>query len=133
MLFLPRCRRTAIASNAPPARRGATPTGTETVLVVEDTTEVREFVSTTISALGYRVLTASNGRAALDILRREDVFDPLFSDVVLPHGMNGFELVHEARTIRNGLSVLMTSGYANSHRPGNPPRCSAAAEAIPAR
>ena len=95
----------------------AAPTGTETVLVVEDNTEVRELASATISGLGYRVLEASNGPAALDILQRDCTIDLLFSDVVLPDGMNGFELVHKARAVRSGLRALMTSGYANIHRP----------------
>ena len=95
------------------------PTGTETVLIVEDNPDVRELATATISGLGYRVLEASNGPTALDILQHEPGIDLLFSDVVLPDGMNGFELVLKARAMRNGLRALMTSGYANIHRPSN--------------
>jgi signal transduction histidine kinase len=117
LLYLPRCDGQAAAADAPQVNGEAAPTGTETVLVVEDNPDVRELATATISDLGYRVLSAPNGPAALDILRQEISIDLLFSDVVLPDGMNGFELVHKARAMRHGLRALMTSGYANIHRP----------------
>ncbi len=117
LLYLPRCEEQATAADAPHVNGEAAPTGTETVLVVEDNPDVRELATATISDLGYRVLSAPNGPAALDILRQEISIDLLFSDVVLPDGMNGFELVHKARAMRRGLRALMTSGYANIHRP----------------
>jgi signal transduction histidine kinase len=120
LLYLPRCEPATKAVAVPQAqaeRARTLPTGTETVLVVEDNAEVRELATATISGLGYRVLEAANGPAALDILKRNDHIDLLFSDVVLPDGMNGFELVHQARAMRSDLRALMTSGYANIHRP----------------
>jgi signal transduction histidine kinase len=117
-LFLPRCEdipETKDGGNEPhPA-----PTGNETVLVVEDNPEVLELAVAIIGELGYKVLTATDGRSALEIVRGSDAIDLLFSDVVMPGGMNGFELVSTARTIRGDLKVLMTSGYANVHRPGS--------------
>jgi CheY-like chemotaxis protein len=86
--------------------------------VVEDNAEVRELAVATISDLGYRVLTAWDGPSALDVVRGGETIDLLFSDVVMPGGINGFELVNQARDIRDGLKVLVTSGYANVHRPG---------------
>jgi signal transduction histidine kinase len=119
LIYLPRCEAAAAAISEKSAdSTELAPTGTETVLVVEDNPDVRELATATISALGYRVLEASNGPAALDILEREDSIDLLFSDVVLPDGMNGFELVHKARALRNGLRALMTSGYANIQHAG---------------
>jgi len=119
-LYLPRSAPVpAAATVAVPPPRNEFPTGTETVLVVEDNPEVRELATSTISGLGYHVLEASSGKDALDILRHNGTVDLLFSDVVLPDGMNGFELVHEARTLRTGLRALMTSGYANANRPGS--------------
>jgi signal transduction histidine kinase len=117
-LYLPRCEEIAVTQDAQPDRVEPAPTGTETVLVVEDNTEVRELATAAISDLGYRVLAAANGPAALDILQHESRIDLLFSDVVLPDGMNGFELVRKACSMRDGLRALMTSGYANIHRPG---------------
>jgi signal transduction histidine kinase len=118
LLFLPRCEPAAFVAETYCGTAEIAPTGTETVLVVEDNPEVRELAKATISGLGYRVLEASSGPAALDVLTRESAIDLLFSDVVLPLGMNGFELVSKARAMRSGLRALMTSGYANIHRPG---------------
>jgi two-component SAPR family response regulator len=52
------------------------------------------------------------------MLEPTNVIDLLFSDVVMPGGMNGFELIKQARNIRSDLKALVTSGYANVHRPG---------------
>ncbi len=119
VLYLPRCAPTGAIAAVLQAAPDTAPTGTETVLIVEDNPDVRELATATISGLGYRVLEASNGPTALDILQHEPGIDLLFSDVVLPDGMNGFELVLKARAMRNGLRALMTSGYANIHRPSN--------------
>jgi signal transduction histidine kinase len=118
LIYLPRCEAVGCVSETYAGDMEIAPTGTETVLVVEDNADVRELARATISGLGYRVLEASSGPAALDLLKRDDGIDLLFSDVVLPLGMNGFELVHKARAMRSGLRALMTSGYANIQRPG---------------
>jgi signal transduction histidine kinase len=118
-LYLPRCEDIRNTKDAGIQAVGNAPTGNETVLVVEDNAEVLELAVATISELGYKVLTAPDGPSALDIMRGNKAIDLLFSDVVMPGGMNGFELVNEARNIRSDLKVLMTSGYANVHRPGS--------------
>jgi signal transduction histidine kinase len=119
-LYVPRCDATARAGEGDGNGREprATPVGHETILVVEDNAEVLELAVTTISDLGYHVLTAPDGPSALDIVRGDEPIDLLFSDVVMPGGINGFELISEARAIRGGLRALVTSGYANVHRPG---------------
>ncbi len=117
-LYVPRCDPAEPAAPVQNATAEAPPTGNETVLVVEDNPEVLDLAVTTISELGYRVLTAVDGSSALDILRTEQPIDLLFSDVVMPGGMNGFELIDQARVIRGRLRALVTSGYANIHRPG---------------
>jgi CheY-like chemotaxis protein len=118
-LYLPRCEDTRSTKDTEHQPADASPTGDETVLVVEDNAEVLELAVATISDLGYQVLTAADGPSALDILRANKAIDLLFSDVVMPGGMNGFELVSKAKDIRADLKVLMTSGYANVHRPGS--------------
>ena len=106
------------AGDSPDLATNTPPTGSETVLVVEDNAEVLELAVNTISDLGYRVLTASDGPSALEIVRGGETIDLLFSDVVMPGGMNGFDLIRQARDVRGGLKALVTSGYANVHRPG---------------
>jgi CheY-like chemotaxis protein len=83
----------------------------EVVLVVEDDAEVLEIAIRTLRQLGYRTLTAHHARDALDMLRTEERIDILFSDVIMPGGMNGAQLALEARRLRPDLKVLLTSGY----------------------
>jgi PAS domain S-box-containing protein len=84
--------------------------GTETVLVVEDDDVLRDFSGAALVELGYGVLCAKSGPGALKMLREQSV-DLLFTDVVLPDGMNGRQLAEEARRWRPDLKVLYTTGY----------------------
>jgi signal transduction histidine kinase len=91
------------------------PTGEgETILVVEDEPAVRDHSVTTLRELGYRVLAASDGHAALRILARERDIAVLFTDVGLPGGMTGRQLVDAARVLRPEIKVLYTTGYARN-------------------
>jgi CheY-like chemotaxis protein len=86
----------------------------ETVLVVEDSAEVRAYSAEVLRELGYRVLEAADGPAALAVLERPvgARVDLLFTDVILPSGMTGTALAERARALRPGLKVLFTTGYA---------------------
>jgi signal transduction histidine kinase/CheY-like chemotaxis protein len=88
--------------------------GSEVILLVEDNAPVREFAKTQLLHLGYQVLEAANGKDALAILRERPEIELLFTDVVMPGGLNGRELAHEARKIYPALKVLFCSGYAES-------------------
>ena len=88
------------------------PNGTETVLVVEDDPFVRSYAAGRLQSLGYSVVAAVDGRDALEKLRTDVHIDLLFTDIVMPGGINGWELAELAGTIRPGLPVLLTSGYA---------------------
>ena len=90
------------STNPLPLRRAR---GAESVLAVEDDEEVLELAVVALKDLGYTVLTAGNARDALNILRRERDIDILFSDVIMPGGMNGAQLAVEARRIRPGISA----------------------------
>jgi CheY-like chemotaxis protein len=80
---------------------------------------VRRFVSGQVAGLGYRVLEAVNGEAALSILDgSDDAVDLLFSDVIMAGKMDGYALARAARARRPGLKVLLTSGY--PRRPTGP-------------
>jgi signal transduction histidine kinase/CheY-like chemotaxis protein len=85
--------------------------GDESILIVEDDALVREYVVTQIGRLGYDTLSASNAAEALAIIDRPGRIDLLFTDVIIPGGMNGRQLGIEAQTRRPGLKVLYTSGY----------------------
>jgi signal transduction histidine kinase len=85
--------------------------GHETILVVEDDEDVAAVAAETLKELGYQVVTALNAAQALEILSGNQPVDLLFSDVIMPGGMNGAQLAVEARRIRPELKVLLTSGY----------------------
>jgi PAS domain S-box-containing protein len=85
--------------------------GNETVLVVEDDSLVRRYVMTQIESLGYSTLEAANASDALRIIDDVATIDLLFTDVIMPGGMNGRQLVDEALKRRPGLKTLYTSGY----------------------
>jgi PAS domain S-box-containing protein len=81
------------------------------ILVVDDDNGVRDIALLQLKSLGYTVLMATNGPDALDMLRRNPDIDLLFTDVVMPGGLNGREVAKEANRIKPGLKVLFTSGY----------------------
>ena len=83
----------------------------EVVLVVEDDVDVLDIAVASLAELGYRTLIAHDAAEALALLRSDERIDILFSDVVMPGGMNGVQLAIEARRLRSELRVLLTSGY----------------------
>ena len=88
--------------------------GTETILVVEDRPEVSELARDMLEGLGYRVHVADTGRAALELVRSlppDRMPDLLFSDVVMPGGINGYTLAREMRRLLPSVHVLLTTGY----------------------
>jgi PAS domain S-box-containing protein len=85
--------------------------GNETILVVEDDALVRKYVITQIASLGYGTLQAANAAEALKLVESGVPIDLLFTDVIMPGGMNGRQLVDAATALRPALRVLFTSGY----------------------
>ena len=86
----------------------------ETILVVEDERDLRVYTTEALRELGYRVLEAADGHAALGLVDRHPEIDLLFTDVVLTGGMNGRNLADEAARRRPGLPVLFTTGYTSN-------------------
>ena len=84
------------------------------VLVVEDDPEVLDVTVETLRHFGYEVLTAPDAHGALAILRRDPDIDVLFTDIVMPRGMNGVQLAREAARLRPQLRILLASGYPKS-------------------
>jgi CheY-like chemotaxis protein len=87
------------------------PERTETILFVDDDDLVRKSTAILIASLGYRVLTARSGPEALEILRQDTSIDLLFTDIFMPGGLHGPQLVNAARRLRPELKVLFTSGF----------------------
>jgi PAS domain S-box-containing protein len=103
-----RSRRIAAAIPAPAA---TPPGGSARILVVDDNQAVLGIAVDQLSSLGYRVLAASNGADALEMLRQDDQIDLLFTDVVMPGELAGRALAARAMEMRPGLKVLFASGY----------------------
>ena len=112
MLF-PTSNAAAGAASPPAPRREAgngVAGGSETILLVEDSDDVRALALEQLGAMGYRVLVAASGEEALERLKSEAI-DLLFTDIVMPGGMSGLELVEQFRTTHPDTPVLMTTGY----------------------
>ena len=82
------------------------------ILFVEDNADVAAFARTLLEELGHEVLYAASAEGALEMLVRGEQFDLIFSDVVMP-GMTGFDLAAEARRLRPGVPILLTTGYSD--------------------
>ncbi|GAC1622630.1 MAG: hypothetical protein NVS9B10_06820 [Nevskia sp.] len=112
-LYLPRLIGPDDGAHAVPlaAVAAAEERGQEIVLLVEDDALVRSYARSQLESLGYAVLEADCGPAALEILDQRRDIDLLFTDVVMPGGMTGRQLAEEALRRRPRLKVLYTSGY----------------------
>ncbi len=110
-LYLPRAHGSEIdASDGVPGL--PLPRGHETILLVDDSDEMRVIAGRHLISLGYRVTEAANGPAALAILRGGQTFDLLFTDIIMTDGMTGHQLAAVARQLRPRLKVLFATGYA---------------------
>jgi signal transduction histidine kinase len=120
-IYLPRASSDQPANIAEKARGVNVPRGTETILVVDDNSAVRAVTINQLSELGYATIEAVNATQALELLRQNPEVALLFSDVMMPGGMNGYELVREVRRRHPALKVLLTSGYASQSMLNLPP------------
>jgi PAS domain S-box-containing protein len=99
------------AEDADPGHTNAGMNGSETILVVEDDHTLRAYAVESLAEHGYRVLAAATAGEALKILEAGDMVDLLFTDIVMPGGINGRQLADDAVRRRPGLKVLFTTGY----------------------
>jgi nitrogen-specific signal transduction histidine kinase/CheY-like chemotaxis protein len=95
----------AATRSVPEAGRG------ETVLVVEDNAKLRPVVVRQLTDLGYRVIAAEDAPQALETIAGSQPIDLIFTDIVMPGGMNGLDLAREAASRRPQLKVILTSGF----------------------
>ncbi|MGO9231917.1 MAG: ATP-binding protein [Bryobacteraceae bacterium] len=115
-IYLPALTEGMIDPAADAGKLGSVPAlrGRETVLVVEDLTEVREYAVAALKACGYRVLQAWNaGQALLSCDRERGRVHLVLTDVVMPN-LSGLELANRLEKLRSGTKVLLMSGYAES-------------------
>jgi PAS domain S-box-containing protein len=110
-IYLPRAGAAAEIAAEPVTETMARARAGERILAVEDNPDVRRIVVAQLAELGYAVIEAANGEAAIGILGRGEPLDLLFTDIVMPGGMTGYDLARAARTLRPDLKVLLTSGF----------------------
>jgi PAS domain S-box-containing protein len=96
----------------------AHPRGRETILVVEDDPAVRAVAVKTLESAGYDVREAADGPSGLKVLERPGKIDLLFTDLIMPNGMSGQDLLRHARQLRPELNAIFTSGYSEQFLKG---------------
>ena len=111
-LYLPRVTTGADAASTAQRQKPAMRVTGETVLLVEDNDEVRKVSTRRLGNLGYTVIEAENATRAIEVLTSGAKVDLIFSDVVMPGGMSGFDLALWARKNAPSARVLLTSGFA---------------------
>jgi two-component system NtrC family sensor kinase len=114
-LYLPRTHELPAPSIAQAVPEAA-PGRAGTVLLVEDNAEVAEVATAYFEQLGYTVKAVGNAQEALEFLARDANVDLVFSDILMPGGMNGLELGHAIGRLYPTLPVLLASGYSTSAR-----------------
>ena len=109
-IYLPRALDGDVSE--PDTLHAGMPTGDqEVILVVEDNAAIRDLAVRHLESLGYRTISAADGGSALAIIKSGVLIDLLFTDVVMPGGLDGRALAAEARRFVPGLQVLFTSGF----------------------
>jgi PAS domain S-box-containing protein len=111
-IYLPVKGEAKAAEEGVPKMKSARGANNETILVVEDDERVRRVSVRRLTELGYRIIEAEDGPAAIAILKRDEPIDLVFTDVVMPGGMTGIDLAQAIRKLRPSLKILFTSGYA---------------------
>lgn len=109
-LYLPRAEDTAKTAASADMER-LSPTGSGTILVVEDDAEVRDLTEALVNSLGYTVIVADDAQSGLAILESDSRVDLLLTDIMMPKGIDGFKLVDRARAHNPNLKVVFATGY----------------------
>lgn len=110
-LYLPKSKQEKESKMNSPLEKMELPRGSEKILIVDDEISLVDIAKVKLEDLGYTVSTAENGPQALSLLKREADIELLFSDVVMPGDMNGYQLSATAKNINPSLKILLTSGY----------------------
>jgi PAS domain S-box-containing protein len=91
------------------------PGGNETILIVDDETDLLDLTNKHLQNLGYKTYTAENAQQALRILSSKPDIKLLFSDIIMPGGINGFELAEKATLVNPSIKVILTSGFTSKN------------------
>ncbi|NOZ37580.1 MAG: response regulator [Gammaproteobacteria bacterium] len=110
-LYLPRSSANESVNVMSNSDEAIFPRGRETILIVDDEIDLLKLAEHYLNDLGYQTHLAENGLQALEILAKEEGVDLLFSDVVMPGGMNGYELAQQATEFWPHIKVLLSSGF----------------------
>jgi len=119
-LYFPR----STPQKSKPGSKEAPPTASgqgEKILVVEDDEKVRKLSVMRLKELGYQVIQAENADRALEIIAKEPKIALVFTDVVMPGNLSGYDLAERLRESHPGLKTLLTSGYSGAQIPENDP------------
>lgn len=111
-LYLPRAEAETSSTTALPAEAVPMSEASEVILVVEDNAEVRELTMQRVEGLGYVVLEAESGPAAIGLLRAGEHVDLVLSDIVMAGGMSGYDVASWVREHAPHIRVVLTTGYA---------------------
>jgi CheY-like chemotaxis protein len=110
-LNFPKAEPGPIATNTRPATKEVPLGDGELILVVEDNDKVREATMSRLESLGYAVLEAKTGPEAITLLESEEPIALVFSDIIMPGGLTGYDVAEWVRSLKPRLKVLLTSGY----------------------
>ncbi len=110
-LYFPKAEPGPIVSLAAPSTKTALMGEGELVLLVEDNDNVREATASRLESLGYAVLEAKTGPEAITLLESGQPIALVFSDIIMPCGMTGYDVAEWVRSRKPGVKVLLTSGY----------------------
>ncbi len=112
-LRLPRCHRAVSPAPDPAGTQKRLVPGEGTILVVEDNPAVGDITVTLLQQLGYKVIRAETAADALVALRSGQEVDLVFSDIIMPNGMNGIHLAQEVSKEYPDIRVLLMTGYSD--------------------
>ncbi len=111
-IYLPVSTSIAVSQDgASPAEEKLSERGSETLLIVDDEIEILDITVSYLRDAGYEVISATNGQDALDLIRKRSDIDMVISDVIMPGGLNGFDVAIEAQRLRPTIKAALVSGF----------------------
>ncbi len=110
-IYLPRAVKTLNSGGNRKDNAQPLPKGTDTILIVDDEEGMRDIAMSYLQSLGYKTLTAEDGKTALGLLKEHTDIDLVFSDIVMPGGVDGYQLASKVHAKYPTIAILLTSGF----------------------